>query len=129
MPSFRTTCFLFIGFILSCPYLRADNPAPMESSSSDPNIHIFFKSYQKTSDGYVFQLYLMDLPPNQQPGLKKMGARIGLKDFVVGTFSVNIFKTSVGNGPSTQVDASTLELIDPKANRKVVLTYNGATPQ
>jgi len=101
----------------------------MTSSSSDPNIRIFFKSYQKTSDGYVFDLYLMDLPPNQQPGPKKMGSPVGLKDFVVGTFSVNIFKTSVGGGPPTQVDASTLELIDPKANRKVVLTYHGAAPQ
>jgi hypothetical protein len=127
MTSLRAIGFLFIGSVLSCTSLRAD-PAPMESSSSDPNVHIYFKSYQKTSDGYAFELYLMDLPPNQQPGLKKMGAPIGYKDFVVGTFSVNMFKTTVGDGPPTMVDASTLELIDPKAGRKVVLTYHAPTP-
>jgi hypothetical protein len=126
MSSLRAICFLLVGFILSGSSLRAD-PAPMVSSSSDPNIRIYFKSYQKTADGYAFDLYLMDLPPNKQPGLKKMGSPIGLQGFVVGTFSVNMFKTQIGDGPPTMVDASTLELIDPKANKKVVLTYHAPT--
>ena len=129
MCPLRVLFFLFLGFTLSSASLRADNPEPMASSASDPNVHIFFKGYQKTPDGYVFQLYLMDLPPQQQPGPKKMGERIGWKDFVVGNFSVNIFKVSSGNNPPTRVDASTLELIDSKANRKVVLTYHGPAPQ
>jgi len=128
MRPFRVFCFLLLGSLLSSVCLHADTPAPMASSASDPNVHIFFKSYQKTPDGYVFQLYLMDLPPNQQPGPKKIGERIGWKDFVVGAFSLNIFKISSGNNPPTRVDASTLELIDQTAHRKVVLTYHGAVP-
>jgi len=53
-----------------------------------------------------------------------MGEKVGYKDFVIGTFNVNMFKTSVGGGPPTLVDASTLEIYDVKAGRKVVLTYH-----
>jgi len=129
MPTLRAIAFLLFSFIFAFSCVRADAPAPMVSSSSDPNVHIFFSGYQKTPAGYVFSLYLMDLPPNQQPGLKKIGDPVGLKGFVVGAFSLNVFKTTVGDGPPTRVDASTLELIDSKAHRKVVLTYHGPAPQ
>jgi hypothetical protein len=107
---------LFLGLL--CLSIYADEP-----SSSDPDVHIALKGYEKTPTGYVFQLYFLDLPASQQPGLKRIGDPVGYKGFIVGPFSQNMFKTTVGDGPPTVVDASTLELDDPKTHHKVVLTY------
>jgi hypothetical protein len=103
-----------------CLNARADDDTP---ASSDPSVHIQFRGYQRVAGGYLFQLYMEDLPANQQPSLKKIGDPVGIRNLVVGSFSLNIFKTSLDGGTPTQVDASTLELDDPKTGHKVVLTY------
>jgi hypothetical protein len=124
MQSIRKIGFLFFGVILSCLSARADDPTATQPSS-DPTDHIQLRGYEKVNDAYVFQLYFTDLPANKQPGLKKMGDPSGWKGYIVGPFSVNMFTTTVGDGPPQKVDASTLELIDPKTGHKIVLTYHG----
>jgi hypothetical protein len=127
MRYLREICLLFSGVILLFGIARADDSTDSDWSS-DPAVHIELRHYEKINGIYAFQLYFTDLPASQQPKLKRMGDLVGLKGYVVGPFSQNMFKTSVGNNPPTEVDASTLELYDPKTSHKVVLTLHNMEP-
>jgi len=122
MPLFNigVLAFLLLSFVA-----RAQTDGTSQPSSSDPSVHLQLKSYEKVNGAYVFQIYIEGLPANQQPKLKKIGEQLGWNNYIIGNFSLNIFKTTVGDAPPTAVDASTLELYNLKTGHKVVLTYHG----
>ncbi|MCE0498875.1 MAG: hypothetical protein LV481_13115 [Methylacidiphilales bacterium] len=95
----------------------------LEKYDSVP-FHIEFRGYQEINGVYQFQLYLRDVPSEQQPRLKKTGDPLGLEGYIVGDFHLNnVQEKDVHTGIVSQVDESTLDLLKPDIDYKITLTF------
>ena len=86
--------------------------------------HIEFRGYQEIEGVYQFQLYLSDVPSDQQPRLKKKGDPLGFENYTVGDFHLNIVnEKDKATGIVTPVDESTLDLLKTDIDFKVTLVF------
>jgi hypothetical protein len=95
----------------------------LEKYDSRP-FHIEFRGYQQLDGVYYFQLFLRDVPSDQQPRLKKTGDPLGVEGYTVGDFHLNIVNVlEPSTGITAPQDESTLVLYKPDIDYKVTLTF------